>query len=56
MILSRQRGLMLHPGREIASGVAARVAKYKQLGEVVFVEVLPRSLAGKLLRKELRKL
>ena len=40
----------------IVKGVAEKVAKYKQLrGGVVFVEALPRSLAGKLLRKELRK-
>jgi len=49
------------PGSEITSddvvnGVAGKVAKYKQLrGGAVFVETLPRSLAGKLLRKELRK-
>ena len=41
---------------DIVKGVAKKVAKYKQLrGGVVFVEALPRSLAGKLLRKELRK-
>ena len=41
---------------DIVKGVAEKVAKYKQLrGGVVFVEALPRSLAGKLLRKELRK-
>ena len=49
------------PGSEITvenivNGVGEKVAKYKQLrGGVVFVETLPRSLAGKLLRKELRK-
>jgi len=49
------------PGSEITAadvvnGVAGKVAKYKQLrGGAVFVETLPRSLAGKLLRKELRK-
>jgi len=49
------------PGSEITAedlvqAVAEKVAKYKQLkGGVVFVETLPRSLAGKLLRKELRK-
>ena len=41
---------------DIVQGVAEKVAKYKQLrGGVVFLEVLPRSLAGKLLRKKLRK-
>eukprot|EP00092_Neocalanus_flemingeri_P009971 GFUD01010749.1.p1 GENE.GFUD01010749.1~~GFUD01010749.1.p1 ORF type:complete len:538 (+),score=152.80 GFUD01010749.1:161-1774(+) len=41
---------------DIVQGVADKVAKYKELkGGVVFVEILPRSLAGKLLRKELRK-
>ena len=37
--IERQKGIMSTPGRDIASGVAARVAKYKQLGEVAFVEV-----------------
>ena len=41
---------------DVIKGVAEKVAKYKQLkGGVVFVGSLPRSLAGKLLRKELRK-
>ena len=41
---------------DVIQAVAEKVAKYKQLrGGVVFVETLPRSLAGKLLRKELRK-
>jgi len=41
----------------ICKEVATRVASYKQLkGGVVFLEALPRSLAGKLLRKELRTL
>ena len=42
--------------QDILDGVAAKVAHYKKLrGGVVFVDTLPRSLAGKLLRKELRK-
>ena len=41
---------------DLVQAVADKVAKFKQLrGGVVFVETLPRSLAGKLLRKELRK-
>ena len=41
---------------DVVRSVAEKVAKFKQLrGGVVFVESLPRSLAGKLLRKELRK-
>jgi len=41
---------------DVVKSVAEKVAKFKQLrGGVVFVEALPRSLAGKLLRKELRK-
>ena len=53
--------VVIKPGSEITAedlvqAVAEKVAKYKQLkGGVVFVETLPRSLAGKLLRKELRK-
>ncbi len=34
--------------------VAARVAPYKKLREVVFVESLPKSPAGKLLRRMLK--
>jgi acyl-CoA synthetase (AMP-forming)/AMP-acid ligase II len=33
--------------------VADRVAPYKRLRKVEFVEVVPRSLAGKILRREL---
>ena len=41
---------------DVVRSVAEKVAKFKQLrGGVFFVKSLPRSLAGKLLRKELRK-
>lgn len=42
---------------DIREYVASRVANYKRLtGGVVFVESVPRTNSGKLLRRELRKL
>jgi acyl-coenzyme A synthetase/AMP-(fatty) acid ligase len=42
-------------GEEIAAWLAERVAPYKQLrGGVVFVDELPKSAIGKILRRELR--
>lgn len=38
---------------EIKDFVAKRVVKYKQLGQVQFVEQIPKSAAGKILRREL---
>ena len=39
---------------EIRDWVAARVVAYKQLGEVVLCEAIPKSAAGKILRRVLR--
>ncbi len=39
---------------EIAAFVAGQVARYKQLGEVNFVDAIPKSAAGKILRRLLR--
>ena len=39
----------------VKSFVAEHVATYKQLAEVVFVESIPKSASGKILRRELRK-
>ena len=36
--------------------MSARLAEYKQLGEIRFIEAIPKSAAGKLLRRELRAL
>ncbi|XP_012284962.1 4-coumarate--CoA ligase 1 [Orussus abietinus] len=41
---------------EIKDYVAQRVGKYKQLGDVQFTNKIPKSAAGKILRKELVKL
>lgn len=42
---------------DVQSFVETRVAKYKRLaGGVKFVQDIPRSAAGKILKKELRKL
>lgn len=42
---------------EIAQWVAGQVASYKKLrGGVIFIDAIPKSPSGKLLRKELRAL
>lgn len=41
---------------EIKEFVAERVVDYKKLGQVVFVEQIPKSAAGKILRRELQKM
>ncbi|KAH0537703.1 4-coumarate--CoA ligase 2-like [Cotesia glomerata] len=47
---------MLIDGQEIKDYVAKRVAKYKQLGHVVIIDKIPKSAAGKILRRELQKI
>jgi acyl-coenzyme A synthetase/AMP-(fatty) acid ligase len=39
---------------EVMASVAAQVAPYKKVRAVEFVDAIPRSAAGKILRKELR--
>ncbi|HJD82992.1 MAG TPA: 4-coumarate--CoA ligase family protein, partial [Kitasatospora aureofaciens] len=41
-------------GEEVADYVAGRVAPYKKVRAVEFVDAVPRSAAGKILRRELR--
>jgi acyl-coenzyme A synthetase/AMP-(fatty) acid ligase len=41
---------------EIASFVAERLTRYKQPREVRFVDSVPKTLSGKILRRELRKI
>ncbi|KAF8507886.1 hypothetical protein BU17DRAFT_100181 [Hysterangium stoloniferum] len=44
-------------GREIQTWIQSKVARHKYLrGGVVVVDVVPKSAAGKILRKELREL
>ncbi len=52
--------VQLRDGAEVSAGdltrwVADQVAAYKRLGGVTFVEKVPRSAAGKVLRRELPK-
>ncbi|XP_015878932.3 4-coumarate--CoA ligase-like 9 isoform X1 [Ziziphus jujuba] len=41
---------------DVINFVASKVAPYKKVRRVVFVEVIPKSAAGKILRKDLRKI
>jgi 4-coumarate--CoA ligase len=41
-------------GQEIQDFVAGKVANYKQIREVVFIDVIPKSASGKILRRLLR--
>jgi long-chain acyl-CoA synthetase len=42
-------------GEELCEFVAARLAHYKQPREVRFIEAVPKTASGKILRRELRK-
>lgn len=51
--------VVVQPGEEITSGeimdfVAGRVAGYKQIRQVEFIDAIPKSLSGKILRRVLR--
>ncbi len=51
--------VVLKPGQEVAASdlqgfVAGQVASYKQIRKVVFVEAIPKSASGKILRRVLR--
>lgn len=41
---------------ELQSFVANKVASFKQIEEVVFVDEIPKTSSGKILRKELKKM
>ncbi|XP_008557378.1 uncharacterized protein LOC103578173 [Microplitis demolitor] len=47
---------MIIDEQEVKDYVAKRVSKYKQLGHVVVIDKIPKSAAGKILRRELQKL
>jgi 4-coumarate--CoA ligase len=40
---------------ELKAWVGQRVSSYKQLGDIIFCEAIPRSLSGKILRRVLRE-
>ena len=50
-----KNGVKIEPN-EIENYVAERVAKYKRLGHLEFIDKIPKSPAGKILRRELQKL
>ncbi|XP_043282829.1 4-coumarate--CoA ligase 2-like [Venturia canescens] len=50
-----KKGVHLNP-EEIKNWIAERLAKYKHLGHVQFVDKIPKNPAGKILRRELEKM
>ena len=52
----RQAGHEATDGEAIKALVRGRVAAYKEIAEVEFIDAVPKSAAGKILRKELRKM
>lgn len=48
-----KKGVTIHED-EVKQFVAQRVAKYKQLGYVRFIDKIPKTASGKILRKELK--
>ncbi|XP_026332546.1 4-coumarate--CoA ligase 2-like [Hyposmocoma kahamanoa] len=51
----KKNGLSVSP-EEIQDYVAGKVASFKKIEEVVFVEDIPKNMTGKILRKELKKM
>ena len=51
-VVLRQEGMA--SGQEIQDYVAGQVAHYKQIREVVFIDAIPKSASGKILRRLLR--
>lgn len=51
----KKNGLSVSP-EEIQDYVAGKVASFKKIEEVVFVNDIPKTMSGKILRKELKKL
>jgi len=52
----RQKGYEALSHSEVKAFVAGKVTPYKEIAEVEFVDAVPKSAAGKILRKELRKM
>lgn len=50
----RQPGAKELTGEDVAAYVAERVAPYKKIRRVEFIEAVPRAASGKILRRELR--
>lgn len=41
--------------QELKDFIASKVAEYKQLSDVIFIDVIPRNLTGKILRRQLKE-
>lgn len=50
-----KKGATINP-EEIKDYVAKRVANYKKLGHVQYIEQIPKTASGKILRKELQNI
>lgn len=42
--------------KDLQDYVASKVAEYKQIGEVIFIESIPKNLTGKILRRSLKEM
>ena len=40
---------------DVKKFISSKVAEYKQLGQVIFVDAIPKSAAGKILRRVLKE-